>query len=111
MDLAHFIAALQRVDATGGPLPGAHNSWRGEPLTERDAAARTAITILHNTFNYEAAEWAGLVRQSRAPKRHGRKVCKKLERGIQQVRSELDAEAASRNGWKYLSLVVSFACI
>lgn len=51
---------------------------------------------------YEAAGWAGLVSQSRAPKRHGRKVSKKLERGIQQVRSELEAEAASGKGLKYI---------
>lgn len=54
MDLAHFIAALQRIDATGGPLPGPHNSWRGEPLTERDALVRNAIITLRTMFDEKA---------------------------------------------------------
>ena len=36
-DLAQFVAALQRIDPAGGPLPGAHNSFRGVPLSTRDA--------------------------------------------------------------------------
>jgi aminoglycoside phosphotransferase (APT) family kinase protein len=36
-DLAQFVAALQRIDPTGGPLPGVHNSFRGVPLSTRDA--------------------------------------------------------------------------
>src|SRR6516165_2756429 len=39
-DLAHFIAALQQIDPTGGPLPGSHNSFRGVPLITRDAETR-----------------------------------------------------------------------
>src|SRR2546426_404450 len=30
-DLADFVAALQRVDPTGGPSPGEHNFFRGAP--------------------------------------------------------------------------------
>src|SRR6266568_5536554 len=30
-ELAQFIAALQRIDSTGGPPPGAHNFSRGVP--------------------------------------------------------------------------------
>ena len=42
-DLAEFVAALQRIDATDGPRPGAHNSFRGVPLATRDEPTRAAI--------------------------------------------------------------------
>jgi aminoglycoside phosphotransferase (APT) family kinase protein len=45
-DLAHFIAALQQIDPTGAPLPGVHNSFRGVPLSMRDAETRAAIAAL-----------------------------------------------------------------
>jgi len=51
---------------------------------------------------YEVAGWAGLESQSRAPKAHGRKVSKAMVRAIQRVRSELEAEAASGKGLKYI---------
>ena len=44
--LARFVAALQGVDPTGGPLPGAHNSYRGAPLSERDTPTRAALASL-----------------------------------------------------------------
>jgi aminoglycoside phosphotransferase (APT) family kinase protein len=44
--LLDFIAALQRVDPTGGPPPGAHNAFRGEPLARRDAPVRAALEAL-----------------------------------------------------------------
>jgi aminoglycoside phosphotransferase (APT) family kinase protein len=53
-DLAQFIAALQRIDPTGGPLPGPHNFFRGEPLTMRDAETRDAIASLHSTLDTDA---------------------------------------------------------
>src|SRR5262249_43193578 len=31
-DLAEFVAALQQIDPVGGPPPGRHNVFRGEPL-------------------------------------------------------------------------------
>ena len=43
VDLAQFIVALQRTDATGAPSPGEHNSDRGVPLAMRDARTRAAI--------------------------------------------------------------------
>jgi aminoglycoside phosphotransferase (APT) family kinase protein len=46
MDLAQFVAALQRIDATGGPPPGPHNFGRGEPLAARAAPTRKAIAAL-----------------------------------------------------------------
>lgn len=54
-DLARFVAALQRIDLTGGPSPGPHNSFRGEPLANRDAETRAAIASLHATIDSAAA--------------------------------------------------------
>jgi aminoglycoside phosphotransferase (APT) family kinase protein len=44
--LAQFLTALHRIDPAGGPLPGAHNSFRGVPLSQRDAQTRAAIASL-----------------------------------------------------------------
>lgn len=54
-DLSQFIVALQRVDPTGGPVPGSHNSGRGVPLAERDSQVRTAIAQLHGLIDTDAA--------------------------------------------------------
>jgi aminoglycoside phosphotransferase (APT) family kinase protein len=40
IDLAQFIAALQQIDPTGGPSPGAHNSFRGVPLATEISTGR-----------------------------------------------------------------------
>jgi aminoglycoside phosphotransferase (APT) family kinase protein len=45
-DLAHFIAALQRIDPTAGPPSGPQNFFRGVPLAMRDAPTRAAISEL-----------------------------------------------------------------
>jgi aminoglycoside phosphotransferase (APT) family kinase protein len=45
-DLAMFVSALGRIDATGGPAAGAHNFFRGVPLLRRDATTRGAIELL-----------------------------------------------------------------
>lgn len=50
-DLAHFIIALQGVEATGGPPPGEHNFYRGVPLAMRDYETREAIAALHDVFD------------------------------------------------------------
>lgn len=55
VDLAHFITALHQIDPTGGPSPGAHNSFRGVPLITRDVATRTAIASLEGTLDTAAA--------------------------------------------------------
>lgn len=57
--LAQFVAALQRIDPTGGPRPGAHNFGRGVPLAERDAGTRAAIASLKGMFDTDAvtAAW------------------------------------------------------
>jgi aminoglycoside phosphotransferase (APT) family kinase protein len=45
-ELAHFVVAPRLIDPTGGPAPGPHNSFRGEPLANRDARTRAAIAAL-----------------------------------------------------------------
>jgi aminoglycoside phosphotransferase (APT) family kinase protein len=55
IDLARFIAALQEIDPTGGPSPGEHNFFRGEPLAARDAATRAAIVSLGGAIDVGAA--------------------------------------------------------
>ena len=69
-DLARFIAALQRIDATGGPPPGPHNSHRGEPLAMRDTRTRDAIATLRGALDVGAvaAVWDTAVE---APAWHG----------------------------------------
>jgi len=70
LDLADFISQLHRIDATDGPLPGEHNSWRGEPLGARNDETREALRALEDSFDaptvtetWEAAlaapPWAG----------------------------------------------------
>jgi aminoglycoside phosphotransferase (APT) family kinase protein len=53
-DVARFVAALQRIDPTGGPSPGAHNFFRGVPLAMRDAATRSAIASLNGVIDVGA---------------------------------------------------------
>lgn len=53
--LAHFIAATQRIDPTGGPTPGPQNSYWGEPLALRDLETREAIEALHGVIDTKAA--------------------------------------------------------
>jgi aminoglycoside phosphotransferase (APT) family kinase protein len=57
-ELARFVAALQRIDPTGGPPPGAHNFGRGVPLAMRDAATRTAIANLQGMIDTDAVAMA-----------------------------------------------------
>jgi aminoglycoside phosphotransferase (APT) family kinase protein len=58
-DLAHFIAALQRIDTTGGPPPGPHDLARGKPLAMRDTYTREAIAALYGMIDADAvtAAW------------------------------------------------------
>jgi aminoglycoside phosphotransferase (APT) family kinase protein len=63
-DLARFVAALQRMDRTGGPGPGEHNFFRGEPLARRDEATREAIESLGSAIDGAAvtAVWEAALR-------------------------------------------------
>lgn len=53
-DLAHFVAALQRIDAADGPPPGPQNFFRGEALGRRDARTRQAIAALRGSLDAES---------------------------------------------------------
>jgi len=69
-ELAHFIAALQRIDPMGGPPPGQHNSFRGVPLSTRDADTRAALAKLSGMLDTGAvtAAWDAALQ---APAWHG----------------------------------------
>ena len=49
-DLAQFLAALRRIDPTGGPRAG-----RGVPLAQRDISTREAIQALRGMIDVDAA--------------------------------------------------------
>lgn len=53
-DLAGFLTALQRIDTSSGPAPGAHNFHRGGPLATYDAEARQAVAALGKQIDAEA---------------------------------------------------------
>jgi aminoglycoside phosphotransferase (APT) family kinase protein len=63
-DLARFLAALHQVDPAGGPSPGEHNFFRGEPLAARDASTRAAIVSLRGAIDVGAvtAAWESALR-------------------------------------------------
>lgn len=46
-DLADFLAALYKVDPSGGPLPGTHNFFRGGSPACYDTETRVALAALH----------------------------------------------------------------
>jgi aminoglycoside phosphotransferase (APT) family kinase protein len=68
-DLADFLAALYKVDPSGGPLPGPHNFFRGGPPAYYDAETRAALAELHGHIDTDlaaevweaalASHWAG----------------------------------------------------
>jgi len=62
-DLGGFVAALRRIDTTGGPIAGRDGS-RGVPLARRDAATREAIAQLDGVVDGPAvtAAWEAAVR-------------------------------------------------
>ncbi|MCL9683649.1 aminoglycoside phosphotransferase family protein [Legionella maioricensis] len=53
--LAQFLLALQRIDATKGPLPGPHSFYRGGALTTYDAETRQAIVTLKERIDVATA--------------------------------------------------------
>jgi aminoglycoside phosphotransferase (APT) family kinase protein len=50
LELARFVAALEGIDPAGGPAAGAHSSFRGVPLAQRDAPTRAALVSLHGVL-------------------------------------------------------------
>jgi len=69
LDLAGFLAALQRIDAADGPPAGPHSFWRGGPLSTYDAETTAAIAALAGRIDTGgaaevwkaalAADWSG----------------------------------------------------
>lgn len=55
VSLARFLTALQRVDPDGGSQPGAHNFFRGGPLSVYDGETRDALATLKDEIDVEAA--------------------------------------------------------
>jgi len=56
LDLAAFLRALQAVPAGEGPAAGAHNFFRGGPLSTYDAQTREAIARLEDAGQARAAQ-------------------------------------------------------
>jgi aminoglycoside phosphotransferase (APT) family kinase protein len=54
-DLADFLGALYKIEPNGGPEPGAHNFFRGGPLTTYDVETRAAISDLKGEIDTNAA--------------------------------------------------------
>lgn len=52
--LASFLAALQQIEAAGGPPPGPHNFFRGGLLTTYDAETREAVEALKGEIDTSA---------------------------------------------------------
>jgi aminoglycoside phosphotransferase (APT) family kinase protein len=55
VDLAEFLAALYRIDATGGPRAGYDTCYFGVPLQHWDAQTREAIRALGNQIDARRA--------------------------------------------------------
>lgn len=54
-DLAQFLVALQKIDTSGGPLPGVHNFYRGGSLEVYDSQTRQALALLKDKIDVAAA--------------------------------------------------------
>lgn len=53
-DVAGFLTALHAVDVDSGPTPGAHNGWRGGPVTTYDAETRATAASLADDLDLPA---------------------------------------------------------
>jgi aminoglycoside phosphotransferase (APT) family kinase protein len=53
--LAHFLRALQRIDATDGPPPGPHCFYRGAPPAVYDDETRRALAMLSGQIDTDLA--------------------------------------------------------
>lgn len=56
--VGEFLVALRGCDATGGPLPGQHNWWRGAPFEVYAEEALTALRELSDLGELSPAETA-----------------------------------------------------
>lgn len=55
VDLAGFLAALHRIDATGGPPAGPQNFYRGGALEVYDGQTREALRLLEGRIDTKTA--------------------------------------------------------
>ncbi len=62
--LASFLAALQQIDPTDGPVPGLHNWYRGGPLATYDNEAQRALETLDGHIHTDVASeiWQSALR-------------------------------------------------
>ncbi len=68
--VADFLLALQRIDATGGPMAGAHSFHRGAPPASYDDETRRSLGVLEDRIDTDkaAAVWdAALAAQWHGP--------------------------------------------
>jgi aminoglycoside phosphotransferase (APT) family kinase protein len=66
VSVAEFILALQRCDATGGPVAGAHSFYRGAPPVYYDEETRRALAALEGRVDTAgaAAVWEAAIASS-----------------------------------------------
>lgn len=100
IDLAQFVAALQRIDPAKGPPPGQHNSFRGVPLVMRDESTRAAIDALTGRIDADAvtAAWEAALH---APEWSG---------GSVWIHGDLDSRNVLVEQGR-LSAVIDFGCL
>jgi len=55
IDLADFLAALQRIDSTDGPAPGLHNWYRGGPVATYDKETARHLETLDGHVDTDLA--------------------------------------------------------
>jgi aminoglycoside phosphotransferase (APT) family kinase protein len=55
LSIAEFLVALQRIDATDGPIAGRHSFYRGESLHHYDGETRECLQALRGRIDTDAA--------------------------------------------------------
>lgn len=53
--LGHFVTSLRSIDSQGGPSPGEHNFFRGEPLAKRNEETLESLALLRGVIDLDAA--------------------------------------------------------
>jgi aminoglycoside phosphotransferase (APT) family kinase protein len=56
LDVAQFLTALSKIDATDGPVGGEHNFYRGASISVYDQDTRDAIAFLGSQIDKKAVE-------------------------------------------------------
>ncbi len=56
VQLAEFLVALQRLDATDGPPPGSHNGFRGAPIQHYDRQVQRSLELLVGRVDVTGAQ-------------------------------------------------------